>query len=204
MTVLRKRAATAHPVHDLIAERWSPRAFADREVSPEHLGSLLEAARWAASCFNEQPWSFAIATRAEPERHAALAGCLVPGNQAWAERAPVLMFSVARTTFARNGMLNPHAWHDVGLATAQLCLQAVALGLVTHQMAGYDADRARAVLGLPEGQEPVAAIALGHPADPATLDAETAAGESAPRARRPLAEIVHAGSWGPPAELAPA
>ena len=196
MTSPDKPADTAYPVHDLIARRWSPRSFTERPVSREVLGSVFEAARWAASSFNDQPWGFVVATSDDTEGHAALGECLVPGNRTWAERAPVLVLSAARTTFAHNGEPNRHAWHDVGLATAQLCLQALALGLGAHPMAGFDRERARAAVGLPGGWEPVAVIALGYPGDPEDLPESLAARERAPRARRPLAEIVHFGTWG--------
>lgn len=191
-----KPATTAFPVHDLVRDRWSPRAFADRDVSPEALGSVLEAARWAASSYNEQPWRFVVARRSEPDEHAALLSCLVPANQAWAAAAPVLIFSVAHATFARNGRPNAHAWHDVGLASAQLALQAQALGLATHFMAGYDAARAREVLTIPEGWDPVAAIALGYAGDPESLPENLAAAERAPRTRLALGEVAFRARFG--------
>lgn len=191
-----KRATTAFPVHDLVRDRWSPRAFADRGVSAEALGSVLEAARWAPSSYNDQPWRFVVATREERAEHAALLSCLVPANQAWAAAAPVLIFSVAHASFARNGKPNAHARHDVGLASAQLALQAQALGLATHFMAGYDAGRAREVLGLPAGWDPVAAIALGHAGEADALPEELAAAERAPRARLALGEVAYRGRFG--------
>lgn len=191
-----KRATTAFPVHDLVRDRWSPRAFAEREVPPDALGSVLEAARWAASSYNEQPWRFVVARRTEPEEHAALLSCLVPANRTWAAAAPVLIFSVARAAFARNGKPNAHAWHDVGLASAQLTLQAKALGLATHFMAGFDGSRAREVLVVPEGWDPVAAIALGYAGDPDSLPEDLAAAERAPRKRLALGEIAFRARFG--------
>src|SRR5262245_10198559 len=124
-----KPAVTRYPVHSLIRERWSPRAFADRPVGREALGSLLEAARWAPSSFNEQPWSFILARQEDGPAFARVLACLLPFNQAWAQHAPVLMISLARTTFARTGQPNRHAFHDVGAATAQLLLAATPLRL---------------------------------------------------------------------------
>lgn len=193
---MNKTAATDFPVHDLVAQRWSPRAFAERTVAREDLGSLFEAARWAASSYNEQPWRFVVATRDEPEAFEALASCLVPFNAAWAAQAPVLAFSLARTTFERNGKPNAHAWHDVGLALGNLTLEAQSRGLVLHQMAGFDAARAREVLGLPADVDPVAAFALGYAGEPDALPEEMREGERAPRTRKPLAELVHVGTLG--------
>jgi len=198
---MHKPATVSFPVHDLIAERWSPRAFSSEPVSREQLGSLLEAARWAPSCFNEQPWSFLVATRDDEEGFERLAVCLVEGN-AWARSAPVLMLSVARTTFERNDRPNRHAFHDVGLAVGNLVLQAQAAGLATHQMAGFDREKARTTLAIPAPFEPVAMIAVGHRGDPATLPKPLAEREHAPRTRKPLASLVHGARWGQGAGLA--
>ena len=192
---MKKTSDTANPIHALLAERWSPRAFTDQPVDAEQLGALLEAARWAPSCFNEQPWRFLVATRTDAEGFARLADCLVEGN-AWAKQAPVLMLSVARTTFERNRKPNRHAWHDVGLAVQSLVVQAEALGLSTHQMAGFDAERARTTLGIPDDHEPVAMIAVGHRAEPDVLPEPLREREQAPRARRALDTLVHGASWG--------
>ena len=189
-----REAATAYPVHPLIRERWSPRAFADRPVDRETLGSLLEAARWAASCYNEQPWLFLVARKEDGPAFERALSCLVPFNQAWARHAPVLLLSFARTTFARNGQPNRHAFHDVGAATAQLALQATALGLAAHPMAGIDLDRIRAAYELPQGVEPVAAIAVGWPGDPEALPESLRESEKAPRTRKSLDEMV-LGGW---------
>lgn len=197
---MEKPADVRFPVHELIARRWSPLSFADRLVERDQLGSLLEAARWAASSFNEQPWSFFVATREEPERFERLAGCLVPGNQTWARRAPVLMLSVAKQHFERNGKPNRHAFHDVGLAVANLVLQAEALGLAVHQMAGFDADRARSELAIPADHDPVAALAVGYPGEPGDLPEELRGREAAPRTRKALEQFVYGETWGSPLE----
>ncbi len=191
---MKKTSVTAHPVHDLIAERWSPRAFAARSVDRAALGSLLEAARWAPSCFNEQPWRFLVATRDDAEGFEHVASCLMPGN-AWAKEAPVLLVSVARLAFERNDAPNRHALHDVGLATQNLILQAQALGLSTHAMAGFDAARAREVLGIPEGFEAVCVIAVGYRGEPDGLPEALRERELAPRTRRPLDAIAFGAGW---------
>lgn len=195
-----KIATTSFPVHDLIASRWSPRAFADRRVARETIGSLLEAARWAPSCFNAQPWSYLVATSDDEASFDRLAACLVEGN-AWAKRAPVLMLSVARSNFEHNDKPNRHAFHDVGLATENLVLEAQALGLCVHQMAGFDRERARQDLRIPEGFEPVAMLAVGYPGDPDSLADDLRAREVAPRERRELSAFVFGAEWGRASEL---
>lgn len=183
-------APVDHAVHPLVRDRWSPRAFADRPVSEEDLNSVLEAARWTPSCYNEQPWLFFVATRDEQEAYQDLLDCLVPFNQSWARTAPVLIVAAARTKFARNNQDNAYALYDLGAAAAQMTLQATALGLATHTMGGFDADAAREKLSLPDDIVAVSAIALGYPGTPDRLPKELREGESAPRSRKPLEEFV--------------
>ena len=193
---MERPAPTAHPIHELLARRWSPRAFHPRPVEPEKLRSLLEAARWAPSSYNEQPWSYIVATKEDPGEFSRLLACLVEGNQAWAKDAPVLLLSVASRRFARNGKENCHAFHDVGLASGNFVIQATAMGLFVHQMAGILPDKARETFGIPEGHEPVAGIALGYPGDPETLPERLRAAETAPRTRKALESFVFTGRWG--------
>lgn len=193
---MERPAPAAHPIQELLSRRWSPRAFDPRPVEPEILRSLLEAARWAPSSFNEQPWSYLLATREDPGEFDRMLGCLVEGNQAWAKEAPVLMLSVASLRFARNGKENRHAFHDVGLASENLVIQATAMGLFVHQMAGILAEKARGTFGIPEGYEAVAGIALGYPGDPLGLPERLRAAETAPRNRKPLEQFVFSGRWG--------
>ena len=193
---MQKLAETRYPIHELLRERWSPRAFADRMVEPEELRSLLEAARWAPSSFNEQPWSFIVATKEHPGEYERLLSCLVEGNIRWAQHAPVLMLSVAKLAFERNQKPNRHAFHDVGLAVENLVIQGMALGLFVHQMAGFHADKARELYGIPEGHEPVAAMAIGYLDDPGRLPDDLREREVAPRFRKPLESFVFSGQWG--------
>lgn len=190
-----KLADAQYPINDLLRQRWSPLAFADKLVEPEKLRSVLEAARWAASSYNEQPWSFIIATKENPADFERLLGCLAEGNQEWARNAPVLMISVAKLYFERNGVENRHAFHDVGAAAAYLSLQATAQGLFIHQMAGFDVQLTRQTYNIPEGYEPVAAIALGYLGDAQTLSERLQQREIAPRQRKPLEDFVFSGSW---------
>ena len=193
---MEKLAETQYPIHDLLRRRWSPRAFSDRRVEPDKLRSLWEAARWAASSFNEQPWSFIVATKEDEAEYARLLSCLVEGNIEWAQHAPVLMVSVARLSFEEDGKPNRHAFHDVGQAAANLTVQATALGLMVHQMAGILPDKIRELYGIPEGYEAVAGIALGYPGDPQALPERLRQRELAPRERKPLPEFVFTGHWG--------
>jgi len=194
--VMEKPAETQYPIHELLRRRWSPRAFSDRRVDPAIMRSLLEAARWAPSSYNEQPWSFIVATKDDTAEFSRLLSCLVEGNIQWAQHAPVLMVSVARLSFEDDGKPNRHAFHDVGLAVANLIVQATALGLVVHQMAGIFPDKIRELYGIPEGYEAVAGIALGYPGDPQSLPEGLRKRELAPRERKPLTEFVFSGSWG--------
>lgn len=185
-----------HPLHDLIANRWSPRAFSDRPVEPAELRRVLEAARWAPSSFNEQPWAFLVATRNHRDAFDRMLACLVEGNRQWAANAPVLMIGVTAVRFARNDKPNRHAYHDLGMAIQNLALQAVACGMVTHMMAGFDPDKARQTYGIPDSHDAVTAIALGYLGDPATLPEPLREKESAPRSRKSQSEFVYHGRWG--------
>lgn len=190
-----KSAQTEYPIEDLLRQRWSPLAFSDRMVEPEKLHTLLEAARWAASSFNEQPWSFIVATSDNQTEFERLLSVLAEGNQEWARNAPILMLSVAKLHFERNGKQNRHAFHDVGAASATLAIQAAVVGLFIHQMAGFDVAKAQEIYSIPSGYEPVAAIALGYIGDPQTLSEKLLQREKALRTRKPLEEFVFSGSW---------
>jgi nitroreductase len=185
-----------HPILDVLRKRWSPRAFADRPVEPTKLQSLLEAARWAPSCFNEQPWSFIVATKDNPPEYERLLACLVEKNQAWAKSAPVLMISVAAKSFAQTGKPNRHWFHDVGLAVSDLVTQATVLDLFVHQMAGFSPDKARQTYNIPDSHEAVAAIAIGYLGDPNSLPDDLRERELKPQTRKPLKDFVFTGKWG--------
>jgi len=190
---LRKPADTHHPIHELLSERWSPRTFADKPVEREALHSLFEAARWAASAANQQPWSFLFATKEHTEDYAHFTSLLWERNAIWTSSAPVLVLAVARL-YDRPGK-EYYSYYDAGMATANLLTQAVALGLVTHPMGGFDADKAKAELNIPAGNEPLVMIALGYPGAPDQLPEPLRERELAPRTRKPLAEFVFEGHW---------
>jgi nitroreductase len=193
-------ASNEVPIHEVIAKRASAHAFAARPVTARDLRAVLEAARWAASSFNAQPWKFVVARREDAKSFENTLSALMPMNREWASSAPVLIVTVARANYPHNEQPNRHAWHDVGLATGNLMTQAAALGLVTGPMGGFDPKAAREKLHIPEGWEPVAVIALGYPADTGATDGARTA---RPRARHPLAEIVFGGDWGEPIQFAP-
>ena len=191
-----KHAKTDHPIQDFVARRWSPYGFADRDVSEEDLRALFEAARWAASSFNEQPWSYIVATRAQEEAFARLLSCLVEANQSWAKAAPVLALGVATLNFKRNGKPNRVALHDLGLATGNLVAEATARGLAVHQMGGILPDRAREIYAIPEGSEAVTGIAIGYAGDPEAFSEEIRKRDLAPRERKPQRDFVFGAAWG--------
>jgi len=198
---MNKPAATDHPVHELIRERWSPRAFSDKPVSAEVLRSLFEAARWAPSSSNEQPWAFIVAIKDDHATHAKLLSTLVEFNQTWAKKAPVLAIAISELAFARNGNPNRNAFYDTGAAVAHLTAEATARGLFIHQMAGFDPHKAIELFNIPAGWEPIAAFVIGYPGDPESLPDSLRERETAPRSRKPLAEFVMSGNWGQPASF---
>jgi nitroreductase len=186
---MRKTASTTVPVHPLLAERWSPRGFdAAHEIGDEALTALLEAARWAPSAGNSQPWRFLVTRRGE-EAHGRLFTALAPGNQAWAGAASALVLVAARTA-GDDGRPQPWALYDTGQAVHALVTQAQADGLVVHQMGGFDTDTVRDEFGLDQALTPVVVIAIGRREDTASLPSALAAREAAPRTRRPVADLL--------------
>lgn len=195
-----KQAPKVEGVMPAFFLRWSPRSFADREVSPATLAKVFEAARWAASSYNEQPWRFFVGMRGS-NTWRRIFESLYENNQAWAKSAPVLMVNATHTKFTHNSTPNRVALYDLGAAASYMTLQASALGLAAHQMAGFDTEKARRSLHIPEDYVMGAAIALGYQGEPAALPNEKLIQqEIAPRNRKPLSDIVLA-EWGVPADL---
>jgi len=200
--MIEKPAETAVPIQELLASRWSPRAFAEKPVEADKLLALFEAARWSASSANGQPWSFIVADKSDRPAFETMLGCLMPGNQGWARTAPVLIVTCMRGKWPGEDRINRTAQHDIGMAAAMLSIQAEALGLRTHHMGGIDLDKIRETYALPDDVEPVTAIAVGYQGDVAVLTEEKdRAREDKPRSRKPLDEIVFAGRYGDPASL---
>jgi nitroreductase len=198
---MHKPALTQVPIDSTLANRWSGRAYdASKPVSEEQPIALLEAARWAPSCFGDQPWRFIVW-----DKNVDLAAwqrafdCLVPGNQAWVKDAPVLILTTADTLFNHNGKENRWAQYDTGAAAENLCLQATSAGLMAHQMGGFDVAKTREVFAIPEQYTLMAMISVGYPADISTITGEALERETAARTRRPLGELFFSGAWGNPA-----
>ena len=191
-----KTAVTAVPILEVLAERWSPRAFTPQLVEHEKLLALMEAFRWAPSSMNEQPWYLLVAAKDDAEGFAKMLGCLVDANQVWAKNAPLLMITLAKTTFNRNGNVNRTALHDTGIALMALFVQATALGMQAHGMGGIHLDKIREVYGLPADVEAVAGVAVGYAASAELLEEPMRSREMAPRTRKPLSEFVLGNSWG--------
>lgn len=187
-----KIPVTQHPVADFITARWSPRAFSAQPITSEDLATLLEAASWAPSSMNEQPWVYLYAHRGSAAFQAYF-DCLSPGNQFWAGRAAVILVSLAHKGFASNGAHNRHALYDVGAANAQLLLQAATQDIYGHIMGGFDMAKAQADLGIPDTFEIVAFLALGYIEGPETLNEPFRTREITPRSRKPVAEFAFEG-----------
>ena len=192
-----KPAISDHDIHPLIARRWSGRAFdANRPVLREHLLQVLEAARWAPSCFNDQPWRFLVWDR----HHDAVAWqrafmCLGEYNRTWAEPAPVLLAVCADTLLTTSGQPNRWGGYDAGAASMALCVQATVLGLMVHQMGGFDAAKLAAEFAVPERYTPMAMIALGYQVSREQVPASLHEKEFAARSRRPLGASFFDGAW---------
>jgi nitroreductase len=192
-----KAGQTGSPVEPLLLRRWSPRAFADTPVTDEQIQTLFSAAAWAASSYNEQPWRFLVGRKGDQTWDKIFA-TLMPPNQVWAGAAPVLFATCAKKTFTHNLSPNRVAAHDVGAASANIALQATALGLHTHGMAGFDSDALRAAFSIPEDFDPIACWALGTLGDPETLTDPLKQMELQPRQRKPLGAFVFS-EWEKPA-----
>ncbi len=191
-------AMTDAPIHELLAKRWSPYAFSDKRVSAADLRSLFEAARWAPSSYNEQPWRYIVATSDNPKEFERLLSCLVEGNQAWARQAPVLALGVFSHNLERTGKPNAAAQHDLGLASAQLTVEATARGLSVHQMIGIVPDKAREVYAIPKDFSALTGLAIGYPGKPDRLPEPLRGRDAARKPRRPIAATVFSGAWGKP------
>ena len=196
-----KESKPDHPIHELIAKRWSPYALADRPVSQADLRSLFEAARWSASSYNEQPWRYIVASKDDPQAFEQMLSCLVEGNQPWAKEAPVLAIGCTSLKFALNGKPNAAAQHDLGLASASLTAEATARGLFVHQMIGILPERVRELYSVPDDFLPLTGLAIGYLGDLNDLPENCRPRDLSPRQRRPLPEFVFSGRWGEASDL---
>lgn len=193
-----KKATPEYPIQRIIADRWSPYGFADRPVSETDLSSLFEAARWSASSYNEQPWTYFVATKKDHSEFQRLLSCLVPANQEWAKAAPVLVLAVVSLRFAKTGKDNHAAVHDLGLASATLVMEATARDLSVHQMIGILPDTARELYQIPAHHEPWTALAIGYKAHANELLDGFHERDLTPRQRKPISQFVFSRTWGEP------
>jgi nitroreductase len=197
-----KTANTEHEILDVLKKRWSPRAFAAKPVEPAKLRSLFEAARWAASSFNEQPWIFLVATKDDKAAYEKALSCLWDKNQDWAKSAPVLILTVTKANFTRNDKPNRVHVHDLGLAMGNLTVQATSMGLYLHQMAGVDLDKVRELYNVPAGYEPATGVAIGYMGNIDDLPEEgLRTAEKSPRDRKPFSEFIFKDRFGQPSPL---
>ncbi|HXC50623.1 MAG TPA: nitroreductase family protein [Candidatus Limnocylindrales bacterium] len=195
MSTAEKKAHPDVPIHALIADRWSPYCYSTKPVPESDLRAILEAARWAPSSYNEQPWRYILARSSDAAAHAKLVSCLVEGNQAWAKNAPVLMIGIAVMTFSRNGKPNRAAQHDLGLAAGNICIEATARGLFVHQMIGIVPERVRELYRVPPEAEPLTGLAIGYLGDETQSPEALRERDRAPRTRKPIADIVFEETW---------
>ena len=191
-----KRAKPGSPIQDTIQARWSPYGFSPQTLPASELRAVFEAARWSPSSYNEQPWRFIAARREDGELFDRLLGCLVEFNRGWAQHASALALGIVVRDFANRDARNPAAEHDLGLATAHLMLEAAARGLATHGMIGIDPARAREAFSIPDGFDPLTAIALGYVGEPPGFPDKLRDRDAAPRERKALAEFVFGDEWG--------
>ncbi len=196
-----KRISTDYPIYAILAERWSPYAFKKRPILQTDLCSLFEAARWSASSYNEQPWSYMVATQEDPEHFQQLLSCLDEFNQSWAKDAPVLALGIASLKFTLNGKENRAAHHDLGAASGNIAVEATARGICVHQMIGILPEKARDLFKIPPDFEAWTAMAIGYPGDPTTLPDNFRERDLSVRQRKPLEQFVFGGKWGAPSSL---
>lgn len=195
-----KSATTDTPIHPLLRDRWSPRAFDSRSLPQDQVLSMLEAARWSPSGGNGQPWSFLVVPRDDADAFARVVSALNEGNVVWAQHAPLLIVAVAKLT-RDNGAPNQYALYDLGQAMAHLSVQAAALDLSVHQMAGFSQERIKELFGIPEEYMPVTVSAVGLQGDHERLPEPLREREQTPRSRKPLTSFIFGGTWGEPSPL---
>ncbi|MEJ2054834.1 MAG: nitroreductase family protein [Calditrichaceae bacterium] len=198
---MKKPADTTLPLMNEIKNRWSPRAFDTHPVEPEKLERIFEAARWSASCFNEQPWRFIVGLKEQDDAWDKIYHCLTETNKIWCKSVPVLILLVAKNSFSHNDRLNKWAVYDLGQSAAYICMQATAEGLYVHQMAGFDAEEARSAFSVPDNFEIKTAMAVGYFGDPENLPDKLKKSELSKRSRKEIPEIVYSGAWGSPVKF---
>lgn len=195
-----KKAETSVPVNELVASRWSGRAFdRTRPVTSDQIIALCEAARWAPSCYGDQPWRFIICNRNTDEpAWSRMFTCLSKGNQHWAKEAPVLIMVIADSILSRTGKSNRWGQYDSGAAAMNICIQATDMGLMVHQMGGFDSDRAVNEFSIPDRFTPMSIMAVGYQLPLERIEGELRERETGDRRRHPLGNNFFDGGWGKP------
>lgn len=198
-----KKAETSVPINDLLARRWSGRAYdPDKNVSEKQIMALFEAARWSPSCYGDQPWRYIVCSKKTNEQAWDNAfTCLSEGNQSWARNAPVLLIAIADSILSKNGNPNRWAQYDTGAATMSLCVQATELGLMVHQMGGFDAKKARNMFSIPDQFTPMAMMTVGYQMAIEEINDEIREREFSQRQRNPLEMNFFNGTWGEPVKF---
>jgi len=189
-TKSKKQADTTYPIHEILQKRWSPRAFSDKSVDPQLVKQLFEAARWAPSAYNEQPWSFIFARKEDAETFNKLSQVMIEFNQGWAKSAPVLALGLAKMTYDLDGRTNKYAEYDLGQSVAHLTFEATRHDLYVHQMAGFEPEKAEKLFDIPDNYKPKVMFAIGYKGNANSLEGKLKKQETAPRSRKPLDEII--------------
>ncbi|MEY4453828.1 MAG: hypothetical protein RL191_238 [Pseudomonadota bacterium] len=195
--LMKKPAITEQPIHSILSDRWSSRAYdPDQLVSQESFLSLMEAARWSPSCMGDQPWQFITFHKKDATSWTQALNCLSVGNQNWAMDASILILACARQSFSNNEKPNRWNQYDTGAACENICLQATSLGLVAHQMGGFDVEKSRQLFQIPGQYDLMSFIAIGYPLAVEKISAEALVKEKEARKRKPLREIFYTNQWG--------
>lgn len=190
-----KKGKSHSKINELALNRWSPYVFAEKSVNPDDLKALFEAASWAPSSYNEQPWRYIVASKNTPEAYQAILNCLVQGNQSWAQHAPVLALGIVMKDFSMNGNENKAAVHDLGAASMSICIEATQRELYVHQMIGIEPEKVKELFHLPDNAKALTALAIGYPGDATLADEPFKSRDLAPRARKELHEFVFFEDW---------
>jgi nitroreductase len=194
---MKKPAITEQPIHSLLADRWSSRAYDPSQlVSNESLLSIMEAARWGPSCMGDQPWQFIVFHKRDATSWTQALNCLSIGNQNWAMDASILILACANQKFSHNDKTNRWNQYDTGAACENICLQATSLGLVAHQMGGFDVEKTRELFQIPSQYDLMSFIAIGFPLALEKISAEALSKEQEARKRKPLREVFYTNHWG--------
>jgi nitroreductase len=188
--------AIDYPIHELLLKRYSPHSFSKRIVEKTALLSIFEAARWAPSCFNEQPWSYIVIHKTHTDQYAKIRESMAEQNVTWATTAPLLILTVAKVVFSENNKPNPYAWHDIGLATGAMLVQSASMGIYIHQMAAFSKEKIRIACDIPAGWDPVTLIAMGYLAENSELPEKFIELDRSPQIRKKLTEFVYEDTWG--------